>query len=157
MKEVFFIIAMVAALTACNNANNKSTSERADSVAVQSVETTHADLFGTEWKLSELSGEAIVLDTAFKQEPVLVFEKDTEKLTGNGGCNGFMGSYKLKEDNGIELSVTGATMMACPNLELEGQFHDALKQAKSYRIEGNTLLLDNEAKTAVARLEAKGQ
>lgn len=159
MKQVFFILALAINVTACNNANNKSTTEQEDSMAVPAPETTtaNADLFGTEWKLLELNGKAITVDTTFKKEPLLVFEKGTEKLNGNGGCNGFMGSYKLKEGNGIELTLGGATMMACPNLELEAQFHDALKQTKSYRIEGNTLLLDNEAKTTIAKLEATGK
>lgn len=153
MKKVFLIIALAVTATACNNKNG---SEQADSTAVQTAQIMDTDLFGTRWKLIELNGEAIKVDTTFKKEPVLVFEKDTEKLSGNGGCNSFMGSYKLKESNGIELTLGGATMMACPNLELETRFHDALKQTKSYRIEGNTLLLDNDAKTAVAKLEAAG-
>ena len=47
-------------------------------------------------------------------------------------------------------------MMACPNLDLETQFFDILKQTKSYQIEGNILLRNNEAKEAIARLEAAG-
>ncbi len=156
MKQVFIILALAVMATACNHTNNKNATEQIDSAALSTIETTtaNADLFATEWKLLELDGKAIKVDTTFKKEPMLVFEKDTEKLSGNGGCNGFMGSYKLGENNGIELTLGGATMMACPNLELESQFHDALKQTKSYRIEGNTLLLDNEAKTAIAKLEA---
>lgn len=155
MKHVFFIIALAVTATACNNANTRNTSEKTDSVPVQTetTESTNADLFGTEWKLLELNGKAITVDTTFKKEPVLVLEKETEKLTGNGGCNNFMGSYKLKENSGIELSIDGATMMACPNLELEGQFIEVLKQTKSYQIAGDALVLNNDAKGAIAKLE----
>lgn len=156
MKQAFFIIALATTIVSCNNTNTKGKSEQTDTTATSSTQqtTANADLFGTEWKLLELNGKTIKLDTTFKKEPVLVFEKGTEKLNGNGGCNGFMGSYKLKENNGIELTLAGATMMACPNLELETQFQDVLKQTKSYHIEGNTLVLDNNSKTSIAKLEA---
>lgn len=156
MKKVLFIITLIVVATACNNPNTKSTSEQLDSATVPATETSSTDLFGTPWKLLELNGKAITVDTTFKKDPVLVFEKKDAKLTGNGGCNSFMGSYSLKENNGIELTLGGATMMACPNLDLETQFFDILKQTKSYQIEGNILLLNNEAKEAIARLEAAG-
>jgi heat shock protein HslJ len=159
MKKTFFILALATIIVSCNNTNTKSNTEQADTTVTSSTQpiTANADLFGTEWKLLELNGKTIKLDTTFKKEPVLVFEKGTEKLNGNGGCNGFMGSYKIKENNGIELTLGGATMMACPNLELENQFHDVLKQTKSYHIEGNTLLLNNNAKTTIAKLEASAK
>ncbi len=153
MKKMFLVFALAAGLTACNNANKKETVEQKDTDVVQ-TETLNADLFGTDWKLLELNGIAVKVDTTFKKEPFLMLEKDGGKINGNGGCNGFMGTYTLKENNELELKLGGSTMMACPNLELENQFHEALGQTKSYRIEGNYLMLDNADKTPVAKLEA---
>lgn len=157
MKRVFFVVALAIAAVACNNTSTESASEQTDSVAAQITQTTGSALFGTEWKLLELNGKGITVDTTFKKEPVVVFERGTGKLIGNGGCNSFMGSYKLKENRDIELSIKGATMMACPNLALETQFHDVLEQAKSYEITGNILLLNNAAKEVIAKLEASGK
>ena len=155
MKKVILIVAVAASLGACNNTNTKNTPEQTDSAAKKTEATpTAVDLYGTEWKLLELDGKAVTFDAAFKKEAFLVLEKETSGLHGNGGCNGFSGTYKLKENNGIELLVGGATLMACPNLAIETQFHDALEQAKNYQIEGNTLLLNNEAKKVLAKFEA---
>lgn len=153
MKKSILIIALAFAAFACNK---KEESKPEESVATEEVQpataATTIDLFDKEWKLQELNGKAIVLDTAFKKEPIIVFHKDTGKMTGNGGCNNFSGSYKVKEGNTIELSEGAATMMACPNLGIEGEFFKAFKQVKSYRIENNSLMLDNEKKEVVAKL-----
>ncbi|MEZ0006832.1 heat shock protein HslJ [Flavobacterium sp. 28YEA47A] len=153
MKKSILIIALAFAAFACNK---KEESKAEESVTTEEVQpaaaTTAIDLFDKEWKLQELNGKAIVLDTTFKKEPLIIFNKETGKMTGNGGCNNFSGSYKLKDANNIELSEGGATMMACPNLGIESEFFKAFKQVKSYRIENNSLMLDNEKKEVVAKL-----
>ena len=68
-----------------------------------------------------------------------------------------MGTYQLKGNNDIELSLGGATMMSCPNLDLEAQFFDALKQTKSYRTDGHILLLNNVENEVIAKLEVMGK
>lgn len=152
MKKSILIIALTFAVFACNKKEESKPEESVATEEVQPAAATTVDLFDKEWKLQELNGKAIVLDTAFKKEPLIVFHKDTDKMTGNGGCNNFSGSYKLKDANNIELSEGGATMMACPNLAIEGEFFKAFKQVKSYRIENNSLMLDNEKKEVVAKL-----
>ncbi|WP_343532017.1 META domain-containing protein [Pedobacter sp.] len=153
MKKSILIVVMAIAAAACSSTKTENKTDGTDTTSVQAQATTTVDLFDKEWKLKELNGKAIVLDTTFKKEPHLVFHKEKEQLSGNGGCNSFSGSYKLKDGNNIELSEGGATMMACPNLKIESEFFEVLKQVRSYRIENNSLLLDNEKKEAVAKLE----
>ncbi|MDQ7960682.1 META domain-containing protein [Flavobacterium lindanitolerans] len=152
MKKNILIIALAFAAFACNKKEENKTEESVTTEEVQPAAAATIDLFDKEWKLEELNGKAIKLDTTFKKEPLMVFQKGTGKLTGNGGCNNFSGSYKLKDTDGIELSEGGATMMACPNLGIEGEFFKVFKQVKSYRIENNSLMLDNEKKEVVAKL-----
>ncbi|MCJ0742705.1 META domain-containing protein [Pedobacter montanisoli] len=154
MKKSFLIIALAVVAAACNNTNTNSKTTT-DTLATQTKAVVTADLFGTQWKLNELNGKAIKLDTAFKKEPHLVFEKETNKFNGNAGCNNFMGSFKLKDSNGIELSQVGATMMACPNLAVETEFLDAMKKVKTYHIEGNVLMLNDEKNTTLAKLSTQ--
>jgi len=153
MKKSILIIALAIVAAACNSTKTANKTNGADTTTVQAQTVATVDLFDKEWKLKELNGKAIVLDTAFKREPHLLFNKETGQMSGNGGCNSFSGSYKLKDGNSIELSEGGATMMACPNLKIEGEFFEVLKQVKSFRIENNSLLLDNEKKETVAKLE----
>lgn len=152
MKKSILIITLAFVVFACNKKEESKPEENVATEEVQPSAAATTDLFDKEWKLQELNGKAIVLDTAFKKEPLIVFHKDTGKMTGNGGCNNFSGSYKVKEGNTIELSEGAATMMACPNLGIEGEFFKAFKQVKSYRIENNSLMLDNEKKEVVVKL-----
>ena len=148
------MITLAIAMAACSatKTDNNATDTTA-TAAQQGQAALVVDLFDKEWKLKELNGQAIVLDTTFKREPQMVFQKEGGKLTGNGGCNSFSGTYQLKGDNGIELSEGVATMMACPNLKIEGEFFAALKLVKSYRIENSSLLLESDKKGVLAKLE----
>ncbi len=76
MKQTFFMLAVAVTLASCNNTNTKTASEKVDSTASMQQTTADSDLFGTEWKLLELNGKTIKLDTTFNKEPILVFEKD---------------------------------------------------------------------------------
>lgn len=67
------------------------------------------------------------------------FEKG--KISGNDGCNQFVGSYTADEHT---LSVSDkmmSTMMACPAMENATAFKNALMRAKVYEKDGKKLLL----------------
>lgn len=154
MKKSILIIALAVAAAACNNGATKSTPEQTEETKIQ--ETT-PDLYGKEWNLVELNGKAITVDTTFPKKPHLIFEKDSSRAMGNGGCNGFSTHFELKENDGIELSHAAATQMACPNMDIEQQLFEILTKVKSYHIDGNSLTLYNESKEALAKLEASAQ
>ena len=67
------------------------------------------------------------------------FEKG--KISGNDGCNQFMGNYATQ---GNTLSVSDkmmSTMIACPGMEKSVAFKSALTSAKIYENNGTTLVL----------------
>lgn len=67
------------------------------------------------------------------------FEKG--KLSGNDGCNQFIGSYS---SDGTRISVSEnmmSTMMACPAMEKSAAFKSALLSAKIYENNASTLVL----------------
>lgn len=69
----------------------------------------------------------------------LHFEKG--KLSGNDGCNQFIGSYATEENS---LSISDkmmSTMMACSNMENTTAFKNALMNTKFYENDGKKLLL----------------
>lgn len=66
---------------------------------------------------------------------------DKGKISGNDGCNQFMGSYVTQENT---LSISDkmmSTMMACPAMERSVAFKNALTSAKIYENDGKKLLL----------------
>jgi heat shock protein HslJ len=67
------------------------------------------------------------------------FEKG--KLSGNDGCNQFIGSYS---SDGTRITVSEnmmSTMMACPAMEKSAAFKTALLSAKIYENNASTLVL----------------
>lgn len=154
MKKGILIIAFATIAAACNTGNQQS----ADNTTAEQKEETKqqtADLSGKEWKLVTLNGEAIALDTSFNKEPHIIFDRENNKVTGNGGCNGFGGNLALTGADGIGISDIISTQMACPNLDLEQRFIEALRNARHYHVDGNTLVLHNESHETVATLQLK--
>jgi putative lipoprotein len=121
--------------------------------AATSASSTAA-LEGTYWKLIELNGAAVVVMPNVR-ESSLILRSEDHRIVGLAGINRFAGTYTLK---GVSLSFTpaAATMMAGPErlMRQERDFFDALEATRSYRIEGETLLLLDAGHTTVARLAA---
>ena len=140
---------------ACNNSGREDGNQE-KSVTAQKAETSSsaADLYGKEWILLKLNGKAVSLDTSSPKQPHLIFQKDN-RVSGNLGCNTFGGNLELQSDNGIRISEIAATQIACTNLEVEQLFLEALKNAKSFAVESNTLTLSNDKKEPIARLQAQ--
>lgn len=152
MKKAIFIIALVATVAACNNNKNQKVSVEIEATEPKAETLSSSELYEKEWKLSELNGKAVVLDTTFQKYPHLIFQKEN-RILGNLGCNGFGGNIEFEAGNAIKISDVTATQMACPNLEVEQGFFDALNNAKSYTVENNVLTLSNDKKESIAKLE----
>ncbi len=94
------------------------------------------------WKLISLNGNDITVDSTFNREPYLILKANEQhRISGNAGCNQLMGTYELKPENGISFSKMASTLMACPNLNLEDQFVDALQTADKYAVNGEYMTL----------------
>jgi copper homeostasis protein (lipoprotein) len=106
------------------------------------------------WKLTELNGKAISAAANFKKEPHMLLRADGNKVNGQAGCNSFMGTYELKNETEIHFSKIAATMMACPNMELEKEFLQVLEAADNYSIAEDKLVLNKARMAPLARFEA---
>lgn len=156
MRKSIFTIALIATIVACNNGanqkadvNNETTSEKTE------TPSSSSELYGKEWKLLELNGQTVKLDTVFPKYPHLIFEK--KRISGNLGCNGFGGNVKFEAGNAIQISDIVSTEMACGNLEVEQGFLEVLNKAKGYTLENNVLTLNNEKKEITAKLEVNAK
>lgn len=95
----------------------------ADGVVVVAEPAPFPDLTGSEWRITQMGGTAIISG----REPVLEFRSDGQ-VGGSGGCNSFFGRY---EQAGSKLTVTGlgSTRMMCLGdgiMEQERAFLDLL-------------------------------
>jgi heat shock protein HslJ len=104
------------------------------------------DLIGN-WQATDITGEPVAGNVI----PSLSFGTNGE-VAGNGGCNGYGGTYTV---DGMNLSIVGvvSTMMACEDQTLmtqETNFLSSLQLATNYTLEGDTLtLLDGDGNAIV--------
>jgi heat shock protein HslJ len=108
----------------------------------------------TYWKLTELMGQPVTTTADMKKEMHLILKTEGARVQGNGGCNGFMGSYTLLEGNRLSFSQMAGTKMACSNMELENQFMEILSRVDNYAIKGKVLSLNKARMSPLARFEA---
>ena len=106
------------------------------------------------WKLIELGGRDLDAAIHMQQEAHLILHSTEHRITGNGGCNQFSGSFKLGEGNRISFSQMISTRMACPDMEVENQLMEVFESADSYSISKDTLSLNRARMAPLARFVA---
>ncbi|HEY7113784.1 MAG TPA: META domain-containing protein [Thermoanaerobaculia bacterium] len=110
-------------------------------------------LEGTRWKLVRV-GDRTVATPPSPRQAHLVFDAESGRVSGAGGCNRLSGAYERSGDR-LTFSKMAGTMMACvEGMETEKAFLEALTKVKSFRIEGQELELLDEGGRVLARFEA---
>jgi heat shock protein HslJ len=104
-------------------------------------------LEGSEWRLVNLSGEAVAED----QRATLAFSSNTS-VSGSGGCNNFVGGVAVGEER-ITFGNLASTRKACigPAMELEEGYLAVLSRAARYDVEEGALVLYAADGTLLAR------
>lgn len=150
------LLTVLVALTACTK---KPTEETAPPPPTASAETpaapaatltgTVADFSGPSWKL-----ESFDVSDPVPEGVVITIAVEGERVSGQGGCNRYMGSVRNGDSPGrITFGPLAMTRMACqPPLDAaEARYSSALQQANSFAIEGGKLLihytLDGQSRT----------
>jgi len=138
-------------LTQLDKDGNKITGELAEKYILRK---SNNDIVEKYWKLIELHGKPLVVDSTYIKQPHIIFKKQENKIIGHGGCNSITGTYELKEGNRIIISNVISTRMACPTINVELEFLNVLAMADNYNLSGDMLVL-NKARTApLARFKA---
>jgi heat shock protein HslJ len=106
-------------------------------------------LENTDWKLIWLDGSPV---TPQQKEPHLLFDSNTHRVSGSGGCNQLTGSYQLT-GNQLKFGLIASTMMACvQGMETEQQLLHSLPDVATWKITGQELELLNSAGKTLVRL-----
>jgi heat shock protein HslJ len=88
------------------------------------------------WVLEKIAG--VELDSLRPQMEINVAKS---KLSGKGFCNRIMGSVKKLTDTELEFGEILSTRMACPAMDKEAKYTEALNNTKFYNLENNRLTL----------------
>lgn len=92
---------------------------------------------GAVWTLTELDGKP------FAAKATISFPAEG-KVTGKAPCNTYASS-QTKPMPWFELGPVMSTKMACPDLAAEQQFFSGLGAMTLAEVQGNTLILSNDA------------
>lgn len=102
-------------------------------VVLQKKETVAklSDLNG-KWMIGEVYGQAI--PEGMEKQPFLEFNVSEKRLHGNAGCNLINGGFETSNENPSAISFPQlvSTMMACPDMEVEGRVLKALNSVQSF-------------------------
>lgn len=113
---------------------------------------TH-DLEGSRWVLVRI-GDKPVLPEEGKAEPYIVLQATSKQIAGHAGCNRLSGGYEIQGDR-LELTQLTTTRMACPELETEHAFLNALEEVARWRLIDNQLVLLDESNATVLQFESR--
>ena len=114
---------------------------------------TAFELYERYWKLVELNGKPVIVDSSFREEPYLIFKEENNRVVGNDGCNSLSGPFGLEGMNRITISKVAATLMACPDMNTAQQFMEVLQKADHYQIDGDMLTLNKAKMAPLARFK----
>ena len=105
------------------------------------------NLRGTAWKLQALQApEGPTLINPPGRPPELLLATDSERLSGNSGCNRLLGDFQLAGDQ-LRFKQLVSTKMACTAdvMAFEQQYLKALNQVRQWNIDKRSLLLQDGA------------
>ena len=131
LGRVLVVVFLVVAVVGCKAAPGP------ESTSIEDASQAAASLEGTSWVAESIDGEPVAEGFA----STLTFEAD-DRISGSAGCNGYFGSWG-QEDDTVVFGHIGATMMMCPDqqMEQESRFLEALNGAERFRISDGKLEL----------------
>lgn len=93
-----------------------------------------ADLsaLGGKWMIAEAGGTSV--PSGMENQPFLEFNVAEKSVHGNAGCNIINGAFRVNQENPSSISFPQliSTMMACPDMEVEGRILKALNAVQSF-------------------------
>jgi heat shock protein HslJ len=126
MKKIIVIFSIVAAIgvTGCRSAK-----------ATQPMDL----LTATAWELSSIDGKKVDAASNRNGLPTAIFNME-HKISGNGGCNQYSGSYNLNDEGGVNISQIMATKMFCEG-GIENEYLKVLEKVNMAKIDKDKLIL----------------
>lgn len=106
-----------------------------------------ASLAGKTWQLETIDGKDASSLFGDTELPTLQFDKDQARISGHSGCNRYNVNYVVDKTNTIlTISPAMMTRMACPNMQAESQYINALVGTVNLKLSGDNLVFIKEGK-----------
>ena len=103
------------------------------------------------WALQEMNGQALNAADFSRGLPELELQPETNKASGNGGCNRISGEVKI-QDQQLTFSKMISTRMACPEpaMTFESNYLQLISDKTfTYQIQNDQLILKDQDKAVL--------
>lgn len=132
MKRILFYVLVFPALMALLSCSSKTDAKELDG----------------KWNIVEVKGTKVTKE----KMPYIEFDIAENKVYGNAGCNMFNTTLSLNEKDisACNLKPAAATLMACPDMELEDMILTSIELVAGVKAGGKTTemeLVDKDGKT----------
>lgn len=113
--------------------------------SAKKASVTMDELTQSAWKLESMNN---VVNPAYSEGDhfTLAFSSADSTISGVGACNRYFGKMKFEKDGEIDINMGGATMMACPGLDLEQAFFKVMDEVDDMKIVNGTLVMYDDKK-----------
>lgn len=106
------------------------------------------------WKLTSWNGPVKMIENQ-EREVYFILKTEGNRVKGFGGCNNFMGFYRLKENRKIEFQPMASTLKACPDVDFdESGFLKMFERVSEYEIHNDQLILVDKSGETLSNFEA---
>jgi len=126
MKRIVFFLSIISAIGISGCSSTKS---------IHGVDL----ITDRVWELSSINGKKVDPATQRNGLPTASFDKE-HKISGNGGCNQYSGSYNLNDEGGINVSQVISTKMFCEG-SIENEYFKVLEKINTAKVDKNKLTL----------------
>lgn len=127
-----------------------ASSEPLEIIVSKVAQKPNVDLVNTYFKAVSIDGEPVVVNT---KEPFIQFNSDNT-VHGFLGCNNFHGGYEVSKQMVTFTQLATTQKMCHDNMKQESAMAGVLQAASQWQINGEKLVLQNEAGEQLATFNA---
>ncbi|MFD1094381.1 META domain-containing protein [Salegentibacter chungangensis] len=155
MKKMIFILSLILFVSCGENEKKEKTTDKAENTEkpTEEIKTSLSELRNQtgSYKIIKLANKDLGTE-----EILLEFDGDSQKISGNLGCNDFVSAFKLTEDR-VKFDPPIGTKMFCEgkmkNEESLGEILPKITRAKINEEELVFLSKDNEVLLSLEKTE----
>jgi putative lipoprotein len=140
INKLLLILTILLCLAACAQSDSGGTLANTLAESAEDGLKPDVPLVNTYWKLVELNGGTVQPGEGKELHMIL---KGDDRVGGYSGCNQFMGSVTVSDDDLSFGPIAGTRRMCEGSMEQENAFLQALENAYRYAITGEDLAIEN--------------
>lgn len=103
------------------------------------------------WQLVELNGKEV--ENSNPEEYFIIFNSEDGRAQAKANCNVLNYGYKIKNELQLEFKQGMATLMACPEGNIEDEFREVLNTVDNLSVDGETLTLNKARMAPLAKFK----